>query len=129
MLGLGLVTEGSQLPFPRATSRFLQDALHQALFLPLHWLMPYVVDVKYLALQEQRPTPRPTWTLENIWRGTATWNTQGWAVKRGPGTAPPPAPQHRMGNTAGSLIYKSNQALLHPPQHLSLGGEFGQVKK
>ena len=79
--------------------------------------MPYIVDAKYLALQEQGPTPRPTWTLENIWRGTAAWSTQGWAGKGGSGIAPPPAPWHPMGDTTVSLIYKSNQALLHPPQH------------
>lgn len=70
------------------------------------------------------------WILENIWRGTAAWGTWGWAGKRGPGTAPPPAPWHPMGNTAVSLIYnKSNQALLHSPRHPSLGEEFGWVKK
>lgn len=124
MLGLGLVPEGSQLPLPNTTQRSLCGSLCQALFLPVHWFMPYVVDAQHLALQEQGPMPRPTWAMENVWKGTAGWSTQGWAVKWGPGTAPPPTPWHPMGDTT-SLIYKPNQALLYPPQRPSLGGEFG----
>lgn len=72
-----------------------------------------------------RLTPRPSWTLENIWKGTEHPGL-GRQVGLWHG---PTAPWCPMCNTAVSITCKSNQSLLHPPQYTCLGGQFEWLKK
>lgn len=80
--------------------------------------MACVIVVKYLALQKQGP--RPTGTLENIWKDTEQpeLGRQG-----GLWYCPTAAPWHPRDSPAAGVTYKPEQELLHPQQEPSLGGE------